>query len=113
MTYEKEIPAYALQVAKVPQITPCQAVYHTETLMSTGARQCITYQFEEDILVPDTKEDMEEILKKNQQIHAEAASAMEALCSFLRFANPEVATPGDCAATIRQYDALIKEYTSL
>ena len=62
MTYEKEIPAYALQVAKVPQITPCQAVYHTETLMSTGARQCITYQFEEDILVPDTKEDMEEIL---------------------------------------------------
>lgn len=58
-------------------------------------------------------DDMEEVQQRNQQIHAEAASAMEALCSFLRFANPDVATPGDCAATIRQYDALIKEYNSL
>ncbi len=62
MTYEKEIPAYALQVARAPKIVPCQAVYHTEKMTSPGGRQTVRYQFEEDILVPDTKEDMAEIL---------------------------------------------------
>lgn len=76
-------------------------------------RRAVEYQAILDKYGAADLEDMEEILKKNQQIHAEAASAMEALCSFLRFANPDVATPGDCAATIRQYDALIKEYNSL
>ncbi len=62
MTHEKEIPAYALQVARAPKIIPCPAVYHTEKMMAPGERQTVTYQFEEDILVPDIKEDMEEIL---------------------------------------------------
>ena len=62
MTYEKEIPAYALQVAKAPKTIPCQAIYHTEKLVSPVERQRVQYQFEEDILVPDIKEDMAEIL---------------------------------------------------
>lgn len=62
MTYEKDIPAYALQVAKAPQKVPCSAIYHTEKMMSPGEKQVTCYQLEEDILVPDIKDDMEEIL---------------------------------------------------
>ena len=62
MTYEKEIPAYALQVARAPKVVRCPAIYHTEKLISPGEKQTVSYQFEEDILVPDTKEDMQEIL---------------------------------------------------
>lgn len=62
MTYEKEIPAYALQVARAPQIVQEAAVYHTEHITTPLEKQTISYQFEEDILVPDTKDDMAEIL---------------------------------------------------
>ena len=62
MTQEKEIPAYALQPARAPQIIPVTAVYHRSDTTVPLERQRITHQFEEDILVPDTKEDMMEIL---------------------------------------------------
>lgn len=62
MTHEKEIPAYAMQPARAPQIAPCKAVYHKAHMTVPLERQTITYQFEEDILVPDIKDDMAEIL---------------------------------------------------
>ncbi len=62
MTQEKEIPAYAMQPARAPQIVPATAVYHRSDVTVPLERQRITYQFEEDILVPDTKDDMMEIL---------------------------------------------------
>lgn len=62
MTYEKEIPAYAMQPARAPRVVQGAAVYHSTQIMCPLERQRITYQFEEDILVPDTKDDMAEIL---------------------------------------------------
>lgn len=62
MTYEKDIPDYAMQPAKAPKVTPAEAVYHTQTLRCPAEEQSILYQFEEDILVPDTKADMRQIL---------------------------------------------------
>ena len=59
---EKEIPAYAMQPARAPQMIPTTAVYHRSDVTVPLERQRITYQFEEDILVPDTKDDMMEIL---------------------------------------------------
>lgn len=62
MTYEKGIPAYAMQPARAPQIVQGAAVYHKTQMTIPLERQKVTYQFEEDILVPDVKEDMSEIL---------------------------------------------------
>ena len=62
MTYEKDIPEYAMQPAKAPKVIPAEAVYHTQTLMCPAEEQTVIYRFEEDILVPDTKADMRQIL---------------------------------------------------
>ena len=62
MTYEKEIPAYAMQPARAPRVIPGSAVYHRSHIAIPLERQRVTYQFEEDILVPDIKDDMTEIL---------------------------------------------------
>ena len=62
MTYEKDIPEYALQPAKAPKTIPAEAIYHTQKITYPAEEQTVTYEFEEDILVPDTKPDMREIL---------------------------------------------------
>ena len=62
MTYEKGIPEYALQPAKAPQFTGAEAVYHTENMHYPVEKKVTEYEVEEDILVPDTKADMREIL---------------------------------------------------
>lgn len=62
MTYENDIPEYALQPARAPKVIPAEAIYHTQKITYPAAEQAVTYQFEEDILVPDTKPDMREIL---------------------------------------------------
>ena len=71
MTYEKEIPEYALQPAKAPQFMRAEAIYHTEKMNYPAEKKTAVYQFEEDILVPDTKADMREIL------------LMEAVCDIM------------------------------
>ena len=71
MTYEAGIPEYAMQPAKAPQVSPAAAVYHTEKINYPAEKKTTIYQFEEDILVPDTKADMREIL------------LMEACCDVL------------------------------
>lgn len=86
MTYEKDakgIPEYAMQPAKAPAdvvpvssdmpivprskpsaavMIPAEAVYHKEKFICPAGEQRMMYQFEEDILVPDTRADMREIL---------------------------------------------------
>ncbi len=62
MTYEKDIPEYALQPARAPKVTEAEAVCDIEKLICPAEEQTVEYQFEEDILVPDTKPDMQEIL---------------------------------------------------
>ncbi len=62
MTYEKEIPAYALQPAKAPRTVEPEAIFHTAKINYPCEIQRTTFQVEEDILVPDTKADMKEIL---------------------------------------------------
>lgn len=62
MTYEKDIPDYALQPAKAPKIIPAEAIYNKEKITYPAEEQRMVYQFEEDILVPDIKADMREIL---------------------------------------------------
>lgn len=60
--------------------------------------------------------DMDEIpqvQEQGQAVRDYAAGAMETLRSFLQFADPNAQTPGECAAVIREYDALVKEYNSL
>ena len=56
---------------------------------------------------------MEEAAEANRRVHQTAADSMNALRNFVHFADPEAMTPGDCAAAIRKYDALITEYRSL
>lgn len=58
-------------------------------------------------------DDMEEAVEANRRVHQTAADSMNALRNFVHFADPEANTPGDCAAAIRKYDALITEYRSL
>lgn len=67
MTYENEIPEYALQPARAPKITPAEAIYNTQKIIYPAEEQMVIYQFEEDILVPDTKPDMREILLMDAQ----------------------------------------------
>lgn len=62
MTYEKEIPEYALQPAKAPQFVQAEGIYHTEKLHYPAEKKTTVFQLEEDILVPDTKADMRDIL---------------------------------------------------
>lgn len=62
MTYENDIPEYALQPARAPKVIPAEAIYNTQKMIYPAEAQTVTYQFEEDILVPDTKPDMREIL---------------------------------------------------
>ncbi|MGN0659054.1 MAG: LysM peptidoglycan-binding domain-containing protein [Emergencia sp.] len=62
MTHENEIPEYALQPAKAPKATEAEAVYHTEKIVCPAEEQTVVYQFEEDILVPDIRPDMRDIL---------------------------------------------------
>lgn len=62
MTHENDIPEYALQPARAPVVTPAEAIYHTEKIVYPAEEQTVTYQFEEDILVPDIKPDMRDIL---------------------------------------------------
>ncbi len=62
MTYENDIPEYALQPARAPKIIEAEAIYNTEKIVYPAEEQTVSYQFEEDILVPDTKPDMREIL---------------------------------------------------
>lgn len=62
MSHENEIPEYALQPARAPKITEAEAVYDTEKTVHPEKEMRVTYQFEEDILVPDVKADMREIL---------------------------------------------------
>jgi len=62
MTYEAGIPEYAMQPAKAPQVCPAAAIYHTEKMNYPAEKKTTIYQVEEDILVPDTKADMREIL---------------------------------------------------
>lgn len=62
MIHENDIPEYALQPARAPKITPADAIYHTQKIVYPSEEQTVTYQFEEDILVPDTKPDMRAIL---------------------------------------------------
>lgn len=62
MTHENDIPEYALQPARAPVVTPAEAIYHTEKIVYPAEEQTVTYEFEEDILVPDIKPDMRDIL---------------------------------------------------
>lgn len=62
MTHENDIPEYALQPARAPVVTPAEAVYHTEKIVYPAEVQTAVYEFEEDILVPDIRPDMREIL---------------------------------------------------
>ncbi len=61
MTYENEIPEYAMQPAKAPEIIEADGIYHMEKVIYPEENQSICYTFEEDILVPDVKPDMQEI----------------------------------------------------
>lgn len=62
MTHENDIPEFALQPAREPKTAAAEAVYHTEKIVYPAEEQTAIYEFEEDILVPDTKADMSEIL---------------------------------------------------
>ena len=62
MTYENDIPEYALQPARAPKVIEAEAICDTERITYPAEEQTVVYQFEEDILVPDTKPDMREIL---------------------------------------------------
>ena len=41
MTYEKDIPEYAMQPAKAPKVIPAEAVYHTQTLTCPAEEQTV------------------------------------------------------------------------
>lgn len=62
MTNENGIPEYALQPARAPKLIGAEAIYHTEKMIYPAEKKQMLYQFEEDVLVPDTKADMREIL---------------------------------------------------
>lgn len=62
MSHEKEIPEYAMQPAREPKFVEAEAIYHNEKVVQPEKEMKITYQFEEDLLVPDIKPDMREIL---------------------------------------------------
>lgn len=62
MIHENDIPEYALQPARAPKVIPAEAIYNMQKIVCPAEEQTVTYQFEEDILVPDTKPDMREIL---------------------------------------------------
>ena len=68
MTYENDIPEYALQPARAPKTIEAEAIYNTEKIVYPAEEQTVSYQFEEDILVPDTKPDMREILLMQRAI---------------------------------------------
>ncbi len=67
MTYENEIPEYAMQPAKAPEIIEADGIYHMEKIIYPEESQSICYEFEEDILVPDIKPDMREIFLMDAQ----------------------------------------------
>lgn len=67
MTYEKEMPDYAMLPAKEPEETvvipvSAGAVYSPMQVTNISEKPKMTIVVEEDVLVPDTKPDMKEIL---------------------------------------------------
>lgn len=56
------IPEYAMQPARAPKTIEAKANYNTEKITCRVRTQNISFQIEEDILVPDIKPDMDEIL---------------------------------------------------
>ena len=52
MTYENDIPEYALQPARAPKVIEAEAICDTERITYPAEEQTVVYQFEEDILVP-------------------------------------------------------------
>lgn len=62
MFKETEIPDYAMQPAKELKVYPCQGIFNEKEYNCLSERQTQNCIFEEDILVPDIKPDMAEIL---------------------------------------------------
>ena len=62
MIRENDIPEYALQPAKGPELASAKGIYAVEEIFCPSETVEVRYQFEEDVLVPDIKADMAEIL---------------------------------------------------
>lgn len=62
MFKETEIPDYAMQPAKELKVYPCQGIFNEKEYNCLSERQTQSCIFEEDILVPDIRPDMAEIL---------------------------------------------------
>ena len=74
MTYEKDIPDYALVPAKEPEervLIPITqgAIYSPVQVTNITEKPKTTITIEEDILVPDTKPDLKEILMIDGKVH--------------------------------------------
>src|SRR5699024_6285442 len=74
MSYEKDIPDFALMPAKEPEervLEPITqgAVYTPVQVTNITEKPKTTITIEEDILVPDTKPDLKEILMIDGKIH--------------------------------------------
>ena len=74
MTYEKEMPDYAMLPAKEPEETlaipvSADAVYTSMQVTNISEKPKMTIVVEEDVLVPDTKPDMKEILLADGRAH--------------------------------------------
>ena len=74
MTYEKEIPDFALVPAREPEervLTPITqgAIYAPVQVTNITEKPKTTFMIEEDILVPDTRPDLKKILMMTGQVH--------------------------------------------
>lgn len=69
MFKETEIPDYAMQPAKELKVYPCQGIFNEKEYNCLSERQTQSCIFEEDILVPDIKPDMAEILLMGTDYH--------------------------------------------
>ena len=47
MTYENDIPEYALQPARAPKTIEAEAIYNTEKIVYPAEEQTVSYQFED------------------------------------------------------------------
>ena len=62
MAQKVGIPDYAMQPAKTTRTIEAKACYDKTEFVCMGKQQQVSFRVEEDILVPDIKPDMEDIL---------------------------------------------------
>ena len=62
MAQKVGVPDYAMQPAKAVRTVEAKARYEKTEFVSMGKQQHVSFRVEEDILVPDIKPDMEDIL---------------------------------------------------